>query len=77
MVIGNDVAAELAMTEYYDGLIETRIQGLENVTPGYIPSIPRYGSPPKLCSSRKKAIRVAKRVVKKYNKEQLMFIRKV
>lgn len=74
---GSDVTEELAMTERYDGWLEERIIGWENITPGYISSIPRHETQPKLCSSRKKAIRISKRAAKKRNKEQLMLIRKV
>lgn len=75
-VDGNDTY-ELAMTEYYDGWLEENIQGWENITPGYSSPVDRRKNQPKLYSSRKKAIRVSKRVVKKYNKEQLMLVRKV
>lgn len=75
--VESEFTEELAMTEYYDGWLETSIRGWENVTPGYASTLGRRESQPKLYSSRKKAIRVSKRVVKKYNKEQLMLIRKV
>lgn len=74
---GSDVTQELAMTEYYDGWLEENIRGWENMTPGYSSTVELRKIIPRLYSSRKKAIRVSKRVVKKYNKEQLMIIRKV
>ena len=76
-MVGYDFAEELAMTEYYDGWLETRIVGFENLTHISTSSVRLHEIPPRLYSSRKKAIRVSKRVVKKYNKEQLMLIRKV
>lgn len=76
-MVGSDFSVELAMREGYDGWLETRIQAWENLTPGYASSTDFRKTEPKLYSSRKKAIRVSKRVVKKYNKEQLMLIRKV
>lgn len=76
-MIGSDTPDEMAMTEDYHGWGETLEQGWEDLNPDYASSLPRRKKCPKLYSSRKKAIRVSKRVVKKYNKEQLMFIRKV
>lgn len=77
-VIGSDNAEELAMTEDYHGWSETTTLGWENLTPIIpISSVRLKKISPKLYSSRKKAIRVSKRVVKKYNREQLMLIRKV
>lgn len=81
-VIGNNNAEELGMTEHYDGWVESYYVGWENLTPSST-SDPdsavtlHKNRPPKLYSSRKKAIRVSKRVVKKYNREQLMLVRKV
>lgn len=80
-VVGSDKPEELAMTEHYVGWLETHIIGWENLTTSSTSdpdsSVPLHKIPPKLYSSRKKAIRVSKRVVKKYNREQLMLIRKV
>lgn len=77
-VIGSNNAEELAMTQRYDGWLDSLIVGWENLTPSSTDSVPlNKNPPPKLYSSRKKAIRVSKRVVKKYNREQLMLIRKV
>lgn len=74
---GSGVTQELAMNEYYDGWLEENIRWWENMTPGYSSTVELRKIIPRLYSSRKKAIRVSKRVVKKYNKEQLMIIRKV
>lgn len=76
-VVGSDIADELAMTEDYHGWSETTTLGWENLAPIPTSSVRLNKIHPKLYSSRKKAIRVSKRVVKKYNKEQLMLIRKV
>lgn len=77
-VIGSNNAEELGMTEHYDGWLESHISGWQNLTPSSTdPVFFRKNPPPKLYSSRKKAIRVSKRIVKKYNREQLMLIRKV
>ena len=77
-VIGGNDAEELGMTERYDGWLNSHIVGWENLAPSSTDSVPFHKNPPpKLYSSRKRAIRVSKRVVKKYNREQLMLIRKV
>ena len=81
-VIGSNDPEVLGMTERYDGWLDSVIVGWEKVTPSSTSdpdsAVPiNKKRPPKLYSSRKKAIRVSKRFVKKYNKEQLMLIRKV
>lgn len=77
-VIGNNNGEELGMTERYDGWLNSHIVGWENLTPRSTDSVSLHKNPPpKLYSSRKKAFRVSKRIVKKYNREQLMLIRKV
>lgn len=80
-VVGSDKPEKLAMTGYYDGWLESYISGWENLTPSSTSdpdsAVDLIKNQPELYSSRKKAIRVSKRVVKKYNREQLMLIRKV
>lgn len=76
-MVGADIDGEFAMTEGYLDWSETLTRGWENLSPISTSSVRLHRIDPRLYSSRKKAIRVSKRVVKKYNKEQLMFIRKV